>query len=256
MPPMTLNLLRWSIALRHPAAARPRCTAPRQRPAAQLAPLRPARPAGHRPVQLDAIPGAARARRRINVTLVASGMPVWMLLVGRFFYDVPVKRRQIGGAVLSIAGVLVVCAAAQPGGAGRAAPRGGRPLMIVATIVWSFYSWSLMQKNDVPALRAGLGCLPAGPGGIRRAVVGGAGRRRMGAGHAADRLELAPCRRPAVPGDRAGDHRHALLGRGCPARRARDQCVLHQSDAAVYGAAVGRIPGRTAAVVPRARPSA
>ena len=36
----------------------------------------------------------------INVTLVASGMPVWMMLTGWLFFGVPVGRRQVAGAVL------------------------------------------------------------------------------------------------------------------------------------------------------------
>jgi len=88
------------------------------------------------------------------VTLVASGVPVWMLLVGRLFYNVPVKGRQIGGAVLSIAGVLVVMCRGSLAELAALRLVAGDLIMIVATIVWSFYSWSLLQKNDVPALRA------------------------------------------------------------------------------------------------------
>ena len=46
----------------------------------------------------------------INVTLVASSMPVWMLATGWLFFGASVSRRQIASAVLSIAGVLLVLA--------------------------------------------------------------------------------------------------------------------------------------------------
>jgi drug/metabolite transporter (DMT)-like permease len=53
---------------------------------------------------------ALQSSTPINVTLVASGMPVWMMLTGWLFFGVPVNRRQVAGAVLSIAGVLLVLA--------------------------------------------------------------------------------------------------------------------------------------------------
>ena len=44
----------------------------------------------------------------INVTLVASSTPVFMLAMGAIFFKQVVRKRQILGAVLSIAGVLLV----------------------------------------------------------------------------------------------------------------------------------------------------
>src|SRR5437763_8580133 len=96
VPPMTLNLLRWAIAL------------------LVLLPL--ALPA----LRADGVLAGARARwgryallgllgigmynslqylalrtsTPINVTLVASGVPVWMMLVGRLFYGVRVRPWQ------------------------------------------------------------------------------------------------------------------------------------------------------------------
>jgi len=49
----------------------------------------------------------------LNVTLVASSMPVWMMLVGRLFFRAAVQPRQLAGAVLSLAGVLVVLSQGQ-----------------------------------------------------------------------------------------------------------------------------------------------
>ena len=153
VPPMTLNLIRWSIAL------------------AVLIPLgRAALRAGSgvlanwKRYSLLGLLGiglynslqylALQSSSPINVTLVASGVPVWMLLVGRLFFKVPVKRKQVAGAVLSIAGVLVVMCRGdlEQLAALRLVP--GDLYMILATIAWSFYSWLLMQQKDVPALRA------------------------------------------------------------------------------------------------------
>jgi drug/metabolite transporter (DMT)-like permease len=90
----------------------------------------------------------------INVTLVASGMPVWMMLVGRLFFNVPVRPRQVAGAVLSIAGVLVVLCRGDWQQLAALRLVVGDLYMILATIAWSFYSWLLLQQKDAPALRA------------------------------------------------------------------------------------------------------
>ncbi len=154
VPPMTLNLLRWSIAL------------------LILLPLGRAlfRPGGAllthwRRYGLLGLLGiglynsfqylALQSSTPINVTLVAAGMPVWMMLVGALFFDTPVTRRQVAGAVLSIGGVLLVLCRGEWALllAMRLVP--GDVYMILATIAWSFYSWLLTQTGkDLPAERA------------------------------------------------------------------------------------------------------
>jgi drug/metabolite transporter (DMT)-like permease len=154
MPPMTLNLLRWSIALLillvlGRAALRPGSGILRNwRRYALLGLLGIGL---YNSLQYLALTTSSP----INVTLVASGVPVWMLIVGRLFYKVPVKPRQMGGAVLSIAGVLVVMCRGSWEELAALRLVAGDAYMILATIIWSFYSWSLMQhKHDEPALRA------------------------------------------------------------------------------------------------------
>ncbi len=97
---------------------------------------------------------ALQSSTPINVTLVAAGMPVWMLLVGALFFKIPVRRRQIVGALLSIGGVVLVLSRGEWRQlvALRLVP--GDLYMILATIAWSFYSWMLMQPKDRPAIRA------------------------------------------------------------------------------------------------------
>jgi drug/metabolite transporter (DMT)-like permease len=156
VPPMTLNLLRWAIALLVllPLAART------LRAPGVLAGVR----ARWRRYSLLGLLGigmynslqylALRSSTPINVTLVASGMPVWMMIIGRLCFGVPVRRWQVAGAALSIAGVLVVLCrgdASQLLGLRLVA---GDLFMILATIAWSFYSWMLLQPRDEPALRA------------------------------------------------------------------------------------------------------
>lgn len=153
VPPMTLNLLRWSIALLVLVPLGRAVFAPGS---GVLGNWRRYSMLGllgiglYNSLQYLAL----QSSTPINVTLVASGMPVWMLLVGKLFYQAPVKPRQVGGALLSIAGVLVVLCRGDAGqlAALRLVP--GDLYMILATIAWSFYSWMLMQQRDVPALRA------------------------------------------------------------------------------------------------------
>ena len=153
VPPMTLNLLRWSIAL------------------LILLPLgrRLLRPGsglwrGWKRFSMLGLLGiglynslqylALQSSTPINVTLVAAGMPVWMLLVGWLFFGVEVRRRQVLGAALSIAGVLLVLSRGEWRQllAMRLVP--GDVYMILATIAWSFYSWMLIRHDDPPAIRA------------------------------------------------------------------------------------------------------
>ncbi|OJU91944.1 MAG: hypothetical protein BGO13_15665 [Burkholderiales bacterium 66-5] len=90
----------------------------------------------------------------VNVTLVAAGLPVWMLLVGVLFFRTPVARRQVVGALLSIAGVLLVLSRGswQQLASLRLVP--GDLYMVLATIAWAFYSWLLMRTSEPQTLRA------------------------------------------------------------------------------------------------------
>ena len=96
---------------------------------------------------------ALKTSTPINVTLVGASMPVWMLLIGWLFFKVHVTPRQIAGAVLSIAGVLVVLARGELGQLLRLRLVAGDLLMMVATIVWSLYSWLLTLPGDAQKLR-------------------------------------------------------------------------------------------------------
>jgi drug/metabolite transporter (DMT)-like permease len=153
VPPMTLNLLRWAIAL---AVLLPLGRAAFRHGSGLLANWRRYSMLGLLGVGLyNSLQYLAlQTSTPINVTLVASGMPVWMMLVGRFWFKVPVRRRQVGGALLSIAGVLVVLCRGDWQQLAALRLVVGDLYMILATIAWSFYSWLLMEKADVPALRA------------------------------------------------------------------------------------------------------
>lgn len=89
----------------------------------------------------------------INVTLVGSSMPVFMLVVGALFFGAPVTRRQLLGAVLSVCGVLLVLSRGEWAQllAFRLVP--GDIFMLLATLSWAFYSWLLSRTTEPAAIR-------------------------------------------------------------------------------------------------------
>lgn len=93
----------------------------------------------------------------INVTLVAASTPVWMLLLGHFFYAVRISRRAVLGALLSLAGVAVVLSRGEFSQlqALRLVP--GDALMLLASLIWAWYSWLLVRPrpgSEPAAIRA------------------------------------------------------------------------------------------------------
>ncbi|NML15007.1 DMT family transporter [Azohydromonas caseinilytica] len=81
----------------------------------------------------------------INVTLIASSMPVWMLAVGALFYREHPGPRQLLGALLSLAGVLFVIARGDAHALLQVRFVRGDLYVIVAIISWAFYSWLLAR---------------------------------------------------------------------------------------------------------------
>lgn len=81
----------------------------------------------------------------LNVTLVASSMPVWMLAVGALFYSEHPTRRQLAGAALGLVGVLLVIGRGswQTLTEVRFVP--GDLFILLAIIGWAFYSWLLAR---------------------------------------------------------------------------------------------------------------
>ena len=84
----------------------------------------------------------------VNVTLVGSSMPLWMLATGTLFFGAKVNGRQLFGATLSMAGVLFVLSRGdwEQLTALRLVP--GDLYMMLATISWAFYSWMLSRTAE------------------------------------------------------------------------------------------------------------
>ena len=151
--PMTLNFLRWLLAfgLLLPLAGRVlRQGSPMWAEWRRLALLGLLGVGSYNALQYLAL----QTSQPINTTLVGASMPLWMLLVGTLFFKSRVARPQAFGALLSMAGVMVVLSHGrwETLMALRLVPGDG--FMVLATIVWAFYSWLLAQPRDAPELRA------------------------------------------------------------------------------------------------------
>ena len=147
--PMTLNLLRWSLAfvLLLPLAA------PVLRPGSLLW------QSWKRFLGLSmlAIGGynallylALNTSTPINVTLVGSITPVWMLLVGRIFFGYRISRLQWLGACLSISGVMLVLSRGQLEVLLQVRLVAGDLYILLASAFWAFYSWMLAHPTTEP----------------------------------------------------------------------------------------------------------
>ncbi|WP_298830379.1 DMT family transporter [uncultured Piscinibacter sp.] len=88
---------------------------------------------------------AVQTSTPLNVTLIAASAPVWMLLVGLFFYGERPGARQILGAALSLAGVTLVIARGSLETLRAVTLVPGDLLMLLAVALWAGYSWMLAR---------------------------------------------------------------------------------------------------------------
>ncbi|MFM6985820.1 MAG: DMT family transporter [Hydrogenophaga sp.] len=147
IPPVTFNLLRWTIAgaLLLPLAAwvlRPGSGLwARRRRFALLGLLGVGL---YNALQYMAL----KTSTPINVTLVAASIPVWMLLLGRVRYGVRITRRSALGALLSLAGVAVVLLRGDWAQLQQLRMVPGDGWMLLAALTWAWYSWLLVRPPE------------------------------------------------------------------------------------------------------------
>ena len=152
--PMTLNLLRWTLAalILLPLAAQV------LRPGSNL--WKQWRWFAW--ISLFSIGGynallylALNTSTPINVTLVGASTPVWMLLIGRLFFATSISRRQIGGALLSIAGVALVLSRGDWETLRALRLVVGDIYILLASMAWAYYSWLIAKPHpQTAALRS------------------------------------------------------------------------------------------------------
>ena len=133
---------------------------------------------------------ALKTSTPINVTLVGSSMPAFMLGLGALFFHQRITSRQVLGAALSIAGVLLVLARGELQHLAQVRFVTGDLYMLVATGSWALYSWLLARPGDPPEIRLDWAALPDGADGARPAVVRPVRRHRDGGGTAIDPVGL------------------------------------------------------------------
>lgn len=89
----------------------------------------------------------------INVTLVNSSLPIWMLLIGRLFFGATINSKQLCGALLSLLGVTIILMRGDIAELVQFRFVIGDIYMVIATIAWAFYSWLLSQDKHEPEIK-------------------------------------------------------------------------------------------------------
>ncbi|WP_128113331.1 DMT family transporter [Polynucleobacter necessarius] len=90
---------------------------------------------------------ALQTSTAINVTLIGASMPIWMLFIGAVFYQVKPSILQMIGAVVSLLGVGIVLTRGDLAALLSMQMVIGDLLIMLATILWAFYSWMLSRPG-------------------------------------------------------------------------------------------------------------
>ena len=91
---------------------------------------------------------ALQTSTAINVTLIGASMPIWMLLIGAVWYQVKPNFLQLLGAIVSLVGVAIVLTRGELSALVSMQIVVGDLLIMLATILWAFYSWMLSRPGS------------------------------------------------------------------------------------------------------------
>ena len=91
---------------------------------------------------------ALQTSTAINVTLIGASMPIWMLLIGAVFYETKPNVLQLIGAIISLLGVVIVMTRGEIDTLLSMELVIGDLLIMLATILWAFYSWMLSRPGS------------------------------------------------------------------------------------------------------------
>ena len=143
-PPLAFNLLRWLLALVILLPLAWRALRPWARVRQRLGYLLVL---GTLSVGLyNALQYAALVSSPpLNVTLMASSTPVWMLAIGALFFGQTPRPRQLLGAALGLCGVLVVLGRGSLDVLLQVRFVSGDLLVLAAAMGWALYSWMLVR---------------------------------------------------------------------------------------------------------------
>ncbi|MDE2147067.1 MAG: DMT family transporter [Burkholderiales bacterium] len=144
VPPLTLNLLRWSLVAAILLPLRWRALVPPSRLLQRWPYLMAIGLFGvgaYNALQYLALVTSSP----LNVTLVAASLPVWMLAVGALGFGERPTRRQLLGAALSLAGVAVVLGRGSWQVLRQVHLVAGDLYILLAVLGWSLYSWLLAR---------------------------------------------------------------------------------------------------------------
>jgi drug/metabolite transporter (DMT)-like permease len=127
----------------------------------------------------------------VNATLIGASGPAAGLLIGAAVYGVRVTHRQWIGAAISVAGVVWVIAHGDVGNLLKLHLALGDVIMLVATVLWSFYTW-LLRRHRPPlpmtpflTVQIGLGTLMILPAYLIELAFTGSAPEATGANAAA-----------------------------------------------------------------------
>ena len=90
---------------------------------------------------------ALQTSTAINVTLIGASMPIWMLFIGAVFYQTKPNLLQLIGAIVSLIGVAIVLTRGELATLLSMQMVTGDLLIMLATILWAFYSWMLSRPG-------------------------------------------------------------------------------------------------------------